>query len=58
MASTAFTRAPAFDSLEDMLNWAERNGGQRPVVERGPDETYRGSVEVGEREEPEAQRGR
>jgi hypothetical protein len=53
--ASAFTRAPAFESLEEMLNWAETNGEQSPVVERGPDETYRGSVESGNREETEEQ---
>lgn len=45
MTTRTFTRAPAFESLTDMLDWSERHGA-KPVVERGPDGTLRGSVET------------
>lgn len=45
MTTRTFTRAPAFDSITDILDWSERHGA-KPVVERGPDGTLRGSVET------------
>jgi hypothetical protein len=43
---TTFIRAPAFATVTEMLDWSKRHGENPPVVERGPDRTYRGSVEV------------
>jgi hypothetical protein len=53
---TTYRRAPAFGSLDDILDWSERHGTAAPAVERGPDGTYRGSLveesDDNEREDP------
>jgi hypothetical protein len=50
---TTVTRSPAFSSVDELLDWSERHG-RTPVVERGPDGLYRGSVEHRGHEESEA----
>ena len=41
------TRAPMFDSIADLLDWAERQPAiAAPVVYGGPEGSVRGSVEV------------
>jgi hypothetical protein len=44
--ATTYRRAPAFTSLDEMLDWAERNRIERPHCEQGPDGLLRGSGEV------------
>ena len=39
-------RAPAFDSIDELLDWSERHGTKSPTVYVGPDGNVRGSVEV------------
>ncbi len=39
-------RAPAFDSIAEMLDWSERHGSAAPLVHVGPDGSHRGSVEM------------
>lgn len=46
MKTRTFIRAPAFDSIADLLSWSESHGAATPKVEQGPDSTFRGSVEV------------
>lgn len=41
-----FLRAPAFSSLDELLDWSERHGIEEPTVMKGPDGQLRGSGEV------------
>ena len=34
-------RGPIFESVEDLLDWSERNGNPRPVVEQTEDRFFR-----------------
>lgn len=34
-------RGPIFESVDDLLNWSERNGNPRPVVEQTEDRFFR-----------------
>ena len=38
---TTYTRAPAFETLEALLDWSERHGNPRPVVEQTEDRMFR-----------------
>ena len=50
---TTFTRSPAFDSIDALLDWAELHGSEPPRVERGHDGSWRGSVEHDDLEQSE-----
>ena len=46
VTARTFYRSPAFDSFGEFLDWSERLGQRAPTVYAGPDQSFRGSVEV------------
>jgi hypothetical protein len=40
-AVTNERRGPIFESVDDLLDWSERNGNPRPVVEQTEDRFFR-----------------
>lgn len=47
MTTRTFRRCPAaFASLDELLDWSERQGATPPTVHTGHDGSVRGSVEV------------